>query len=135
MSLRPKSTQALSDHQRRAGAPVGDTSRPPGDAAPPIQARSSYNLAVSEHSTDATGQVPSGQQLVDVEKGLISREIFVNRDVYEMELERVFARSWLFVGHESQIARPGDFILSRMGEESVILQAHWQQTAAAQARM
>ncbi len=33
----------------------------------------------------------------------------------------MFARSWLFVGHESQIANPADFILSRTGEESVIL--------------
>ncbi len=58
---------------------------------------------------------------VDIEEGLISREIFVDQRIYEEELERIFARSWLFVGHESQIAAPGDFILSRMGEESVIL--------------
>ena len=59
--------------------------------------------------------------LVDLDKGLVSREIFVDGDLYARELERVFARSWLFVGHESQIREPGDFALSRMGEESVIL--------------
>src|SRR5687767_1864838 len=41
--------------------------------------------------------------LVDVKKGLISREIFVNDDLYQQEQEQVFARAWLFVGHESQI--------------------------------
>ncbi len=56
-----------------------------------------------------------------VDRGLISRDIFTSTGIYEEELERVFARSWLFVGHESQIANPGDFILSRTGEESVIL--------------
>jgi phenylpropionate dioxygenase-like ring-hydroxylating dioxygenase large terminal subunit len=58
---------------------------------------------------------------VDLATGQISREIFVNDDIYAQEQERVFARSWLFVGHESQIPNPGDFFVSRMGEESVIL--------------
>jgi len=59
--------------------------------------------------------------LVDVAAGQVSREIFVNDEIYREELERVFARSWLFVGHESQIPNPGDFFVSSMGEESVIL--------------
>jgi nitrite reductase/ring-hydroxylating ferredoxin subunit len=58
---------------------------------------------------------------VDLATGQISREIFVNDDIYAEELERVFARAWLFVGHESQIPSPGDFFVSGMGEESVIL--------------
>jgi phenylpropionate dioxygenase-like ring-hydroxylating dioxygenase large terminal subunit len=56
--------------------------------------------------------------LVDLEAGLISREIFVNEEIYAEELERVFTRAWLFVGYESQIAKPGDYFVSCMGEES-----------------
>src|SRR6267142_3361036 len=59
--------------------------------------------------------------LVDVERGIISREIFVSDEIYRQELERVFARAWLFIGHESQIPKPGDYLTSSMGEESVIL--------------
>ena len=59
--------------------------------------------------------------LVDVDRGIISREIFVNEEIYRQEQEQVFARAWLFVGHESQIPKPGDFFVSSMGEESVIL--------------
>ncbi len=59
--------------------------------------------------------------LVDVQHGCISREIFVNEDVYQQEQEQLFAHAWLFVGHESQIPRPGDYFISCMGEESVIL--------------
>src|SRR5437667_335508 len=59
--------------------------------------------------------------LVDVDKGIVSREIFVNEEIYRQEQERMFARAWLFVGHESQITRPGDYLVSSMGEESVIL--------------
>ena len=59
--------------------------------------------------------------LVNLRTGQISREIFVNDEIYQQELERVFVRAWLLVGHESQIPNPGDFFVSSMGEESVIL--------------
>lgn len=51
--------------------------------------------------------MPTGRRyrggLVDLGTGLISREIFVNEEIYAEELERVFTRAWLFVGHETQI--------------------------------
>ena len=59
--------------------------------------------------------------LVDLGKGEISRALFVDESLYREEQERIFARAWLYIGHESQIPEPGDFLLSRMGEESVIL--------------
>src|SRR5262245_47118369 len=68
------------------------------------------------------GERGSGMKdLVDVDRGIVSREIFVSEEIYQQELERVLGRVWLFVGHESQVARPGDYFVSSMGEESVIL--------------
>src|SRR5687767_1697856 len=63
----------------------------------------------------------SVRSLVDNEKGLIARDVFVSEELYQQELERVFARSWLFIGHESQVPNPNDFFVARMGEEEVIL--------------
>ncbi len=62
-----------------------------------------------------------GVPLLDREKGSVSRDLFVDPDLYEIEKERVFARCWLFVGFEDQVRKPGDYFVSRMGEESVIL--------------
>ena len=62
-----------------------------------------------------------GVDLMDRPKGLVSRDIFVDEELYEIEKERVFARCWLFVGFEDQVRKPGDYFVSRMGEESVIL--------------
>ena len=59
--------------------------------------------------------------LVDIEAGMISREVYVDQDIYEQEKEQVFMRAWLFVGHESMVPNPGDFAASRMGEEEVLL--------------
>jgi phenylpropionate dioxygenase-like ring-hydroxylating dioxygenase large terminal subunit len=67
------------------------------------------------------GTAGSYASVVDLKAGTIARDIFVDDAIYRDELEQVFARMWLFVGHESQIPNPGDFFASRMGAESVIL--------------
>jgi len=59
--------------------------------------------------------------MVDAAGGTVSREVFVSDQVHRDELEHLFARAWLFVGHESLIPNNGDFFQSRMGEESVLL--------------
>ena len=63
----------------------------------------------------------SASQLVDLDKGTVSREVYINEDLFAQELEKIFARAWLFVGHESQVPNPNDYVLSMMGAESVIL--------------
>jgi len=60
-------------------------------------------------------------KLVDAENGTVSPSIFTDWEIYKLELERVFNRSWLFVAHESEIPRPGDFVTRRMGSERVIV--------------
>ena len=59
--------------------------------------------------------------LVDKEKGLVDRSIFVDPEIYKQELELVFGRCWLFLGHESQINKPNDFMANYMGEDPVLV--------------
>jgi ethylbenzene dioxygenase alpha subunit len=35
-------------------------------------------------------------QLMNLEKGRMSRDLFWDQDIYEQEMERIFARCWLF---------------------------------------
>jgi benzene/toluene dioxygenase alpha subunit/biphenyl 2,3-dioxygenase alpha subunit len=59
--------------------------------------------------------------LFDEEAGTISPQIYADAKLYELELERVFARSWLVVAHESHLPNPGNFLSSYMAEDPVIV--------------
>ena len=51
----------------------------------------------------------------------VHRDFYVSPAVFELEMARIFARAWLFVGHASQIPAPGDFITTRVCRQPVIM--------------
>jgi phenylpropionate dioxygenase-like ring-hydroxylating dioxygenase large terminal subunit len=72
-----------------------------------------------EDSADRLREAVAGQ-LADRDAGL-SRYFYRSEVVYRTELANVFFRSWLWVGHVSQIPKPGDFFQYAIAEEKVIV--------------
>lgn len=59
--------------------------------------------------------------LINAEKGYINPEIYTSEEIYQLELEKVFGRCWLFLAHDSMIPKPGDFVQTYMGEDPVLV--------------
>jgi phenylpropionate dioxygenase-like ring-hydroxylating dioxygenase large terminal subunit len=54
------------------------------------------------------------KQLLDVQQrmavGTLPQWVLTDPAVFQLEVERVFARTWYFLGHESELPAPGDYI-------------------------
>jgi phenylpropionate dioxygenase-like ring-hydroxylating dioxygenase large terminal subunit len=53
--------------------------------------------------------------------GRVHSKIYTDSDLFELELKRIFGRSWLVIGHTSEVPANGDYRLRKMGRASVIL--------------
>jgi anthranilate 1,2-dioxygenase (deaminating, decarboxylating) large subunit len=56
-----------------------------------------------------------------VEETRVHRDVYVDPQVFEAEMERIFMRTWVYVGHDSEIAAVGDYKSTAIGTEPVIL--------------
>jgi phenylpropionate dioxygenase-like ring-hydroxylating dioxygenase large terminal subunit len=41
-----------------------------------------------------------------IEPGRVHRSVYTDPELFELEMERIFGRAWLFVGHESRCRMP-----------------------------
>lgn len=51
----------------------------------------------------------------------VHRAAYVDPFIFALEEERIFRRVWLYVAHESEVREPGDYLLTRLGAEEVVL--------------
>jgi phenylpropionate dioxygenase-like ring-hydroxylating dioxygenase large terminal subunit len=59
-----------------------------------------------------------------VRPGAVHRRVYSDPAIFALEMARIFARAWIYVGHESQVAKPGDFITATVAQQPVIVLRH-----------
>lgn len=62
------------------------------------------------------------QRVTDsMDEQLLPVEVFNDDRVFRAEMERIFTKTWVFLGFESEIPNRGDFVMRRLGLDRVIL--------------
>ena len=56
-----------------------------------------------------------------VEPDRVHRSCYTDPDIFQLELERIYHRTWIYVGHESAVRKPGDYLTTQIGSQPMIL--------------
>ena len=68
-------------------------------------------------STETTG-IRWGE-LIEADR--VHSSLYTDPAIYEAELERIWYRTWVYVGHESEVPEPNDYVLKWIGAQPVIM--------------
>ena len=62
----------------------------------------------------------SGLIRADQTHFLVNRDAYRNPAVFEKEMAAIFGRCWLYLGHDSEIPKPGDFVTRRIARREIL---------------
>ena len=54
----------------------------------------------------------------------VHRDVYVDDEVFALEMEHVFGNTWVYVGHESQVPNHGDYFGTTVGLQPVLMVRH-----------
>lgn len=54
----------------------------------------------------------------------VHRDVYIDQEIFELEMEHLFANTWNYVGHASQIPNHGDYFTTTIGAQPVIMARH-----------
>jgi phenylpropionate dioxygenase-like ring-hydroxylating dioxygenase large terminal subunit len=59
-----------------------------------------------------------------VEPDRVHRRTYTDPEIFELEMASIFDKVWTYVGHESQVPKPGDYWTTIVGRQPMILVRH-----------
>jgi benzoate/toluate 1,2-dioxygenase alpha subunit len=59
-----------------------------------------------------------------VHRDHVDRSIYLDPEIFELEMEKIFGRTWVYVGHDSLVPKLGDYVTARIGTQPVVMCRH-----------
>ncbi len=56
-----------------------------------------------------------------VQNDRVHTSLYTDPHIFTDELEKIFYHGWVFIGHDSEVPQPGDFITRHVGTQPVIM--------------
>ncbi|MGN8186800.1 aromatic ring-hydroxylating dioxygenase subunit alpha [Burkholderia sp. 22088] len=51
----------------------------------------------------------------------VHKRLYTDPAIFALEMERIYGRVWIYVGHESQVKTAGDYHTTRIGDQDVVM--------------
>uniref|UniRef100_UPI003F4982BD aromatic ring-hydroxylating dioxygenase subunit alpha n=1 Tax=Cupriavidus yeoncheonensis TaxID=1462994 RepID=UPI003F4982BD len=51
----------------------------------------------------------------------VHKSVYTDPDVFSLEMKRIYGKAWIYVGHDSQVPKAGDYHTTRIGDQDVIM--------------
>lgn len=59
------------------------------------------------------------ERLIQADK--VHGSLYTSADIFAEELEKIWYRTWVYVGHESEVANPNDYVRKTLGLQDVVM--------------
>lgn len=56
-----------------------------------------------------------------VEPDRVHKSVYTSEQLFELEMERIHERVWIYCGHESQVKKPGDYYTVQIGRQPMVM--------------
>jgi len=51
----------------------------------------------------------------------VHKSVYTDPELFQLEMDRIYGHAWIYVGHESQVPKVGDYHTTRIGDQDVIM--------------
>lgn len=51
----------------------------------------------------------------------VHRDVYTDPEIFDIEMDRIFGKAWIYIGHESQVPNAGDYWTTIIGRDPVVM--------------